>query len=158
MAQRLADYAKSPIPEIPVNQFKVLGGLTFAGVNGQPRELWKTSQILFMPRLGFAYSLTPKTVLRGGYGIFFDALGVTNVHVNQTGFSQSTDIVTSVDNGLTYQSSLSNPFPTGFLAPLGASAGLTTSLGQGISFFDENTTSSYMQRWQFSVQRELTNN
>ena len=47
-----------------------------------------------MPRIGFAYSMTPKTVLRGGYGMFFDALGVANVNVNQTGFTQSTDLVT----------------------------------------------------------------
>ena len=83
---------------MPVSQFR-LGGPTFAGVNGQPRTLWKTDQNLFMPRFGFAYSLTPKTVIRGGYGIFFDALGVTNVHVNQTGFSLSTDLVASTDNG-----------------------------------------------------------
>jgi hypothetical protein len=154
-AQVLANYAKNPIPEVPVSQFRVIGGLTFAGVNGQPRTLWKTDQNLFMPRFGFAYSLTPKTVIRAGYGIFFDALGVTNVHVNQTGFGQSTDVVPSLDNGLTYSANLSNPFPGSFLLPAGAAGGLATNLGQGISFFDENTTSSYMQRWQFAVQREL---
>jgi hypothetical protein len=157
-AQALANYARSPIPEVPVNQFKALGGLTFAGVNGQPRTLWKENQNLFMPRFGFAYSLTPKTVVRGGYGLFFDALGVTNVHVNQTGFSRSTDLVTSVDNGLTYAATLTNPFPRGFLLPAGASGGLATNLGQGISFFNEDTTSSYMQRWQLAVQRELLSN
>jgi hypothetical protein len=157
-AQVLANYARNPIPEVPVSQFKVLGGLTFAGVNGQPEGLWKSNQNLWMPRLGFAYSLTPKTVVRGGYGIFFDALGVTNVHVNQTGFSQTTDMVTSLDNGLTYAADLSNPFPGGFLLPAGASGGLSTNLGQGINFFNENTTSSYMQRWQFAVQRELISN
>src|SRR4051812_3123656 len=72
-AQALANYARSPIPELPVSQFKALGGLTFPGVGGRPRELWKSSQNLIMPRIGFAYSVTPKTVLRGGYGIFFDA-------------------------------------------------------------------------------------
>ena len=157
-AQVLANYAKNPIPEVPVSQFRVMGGLTFAGVNGQPRTLWKTDQNLFMPRFGFAYSVTPKTVVRGGYGIFFDALGVTNVHVNQTGFSQSTDLVPSLDNGLTYSANLSNPFPGGFLLPAGAAGGLATNLGQGINFFDDNTTSSYMQRWQLAVQRELIGN
>jgi hypothetical protein len=154
-AQVLANYARDPITEIPVSQFRVLGGLTFAGVGGQPRSLWNTSQNLFMPRFGFAYSLTPKTVLRGGYGIFYDALGVVNVHVNQTGFSQSTDMVVSVDNGQNYAATLTNPFPGGFLLPAGAGLGLATNLGQNIIFFNENTTSSYMQRWQFAVQREL---
>jgi hypothetical protein len=154
-AQALANYARNPIPEVPVGQFKALGGLTFAGVNGQPRTLWKTDQNLFMPRFGFAYSITPMTVVRGGYGIFFDALGVTNVHVNQTGFSQSTDLVPSLDNGLTYVANLTNPFPGGFLLPTGAASGLSTNLGQGISYFENDTTSSYMQRWQLALQRQL---
>ncbi|HYP06949.1 MAG TPA: TonB-dependent receptor [Bryobacteraceae bacterium] len=157
-AQARANYELKPISEVPVSQFRVRGGLTFAGVNGEPSALWKTNQNLWMPRFGFAYSLTPKTVIRGGYGIFFDALGVTNVHVNQTGFSQSTDLVASQDNGQTYIADLSNPFPGGFILPRGAAGGLSTNLGQNITFFDENTTSSYMQRWQFAVQRELASN
>jgi hypothetical protein len=157
-AQARANYARNPIPEVAVSDFRVPGGLTFAGVNGLPRTLWKTSQNLFMPRFGFAYSLNPKTVVRGGYGLFYDALGVTNVHVNQTGFSQTTDLIASLDNGLTYNANLANPFPGGFLLPAGPNGGLSTNLGQGISFFDENTTSSYMQRWQFALQRELVSN
>ena len=157
-AEVVANYARNPIAQVPVSQFRVKGGLTFAGVNGEPSTLWKTNQNLLMPRFGFAYSLTPETVIRGGYGIFFDALGVTNVHVNQTGFSQSTDLVASLDNGQTYIANLSNPFPGGFIAPAGASRGLATNLGQNISFFDENTTSSYMQRWQLAVQRQLASN
>ncbi len=154
-AQVLANYALKPIDQIPVSQFKVHGGLTFAGVNGQPRTLWKTNQNLLMPRFGFAYSLTPKTVLRGGYGLFYDALGVVNVNPNLTGFNGSTEMIVSADNGLNYSANLSNPFPGGFLRGLGAAGGLSTNLGQGISFVDEDTTSSYMQRWQFAVQRQL---
>src|SRR6185295_14474694 len=154
-AQALAAYARNPIPQVPVSQFKVMGGPTFAGVNGQPRTFWKTDQNLMMPRIGFAYSLTPKTVIRGGYGIFFDALGVVNVNVNQTGFSLSTDLIPTTDNGVTYAMTLANPFPGGFLLPSGASAGLATNLGNSITYFDENSTSSYMQRWQFAVQRQL---
>jgi hypothetical protein len=157
-AQALANYAQNPIPEVPVSQFAVRGGLTFAGVNGEPRTLWTTKQNLFMPRIGFAYSLNPKTVVRGGYGIFYDALGVTNVHVDQTGFTQTTDFVPSLDNGVTYIANFTNPFPGGFLLPAGSANGLATNLGQNVSFFNENLTSSYMQRWQFAVQRELFSN
>src|SRR5204863_9618511 len=67
----------------------------------------------------------------------------------------ATDLVPSLDNGLTYSANFTNPFPGGFLPPPRASGGLATNLGQGITFFDPNTTSSYMQRWQLAVQRQL---
>ena len=34
------NYAANPTVELPPDKFRVLGGLLFAGVNGQPRELW----------------------------------------------------------------------------------------------------------------------
>ena len=154
-AQALANYANNPIPEIPVSQFQAMGGLTFAGVNGQPRTLWDLHKLNFMPRFGFGYSLSPRTIIRGGYGIYFEPIGSTYVDVNQTGFSRSTDLVPSVDNGQTYIANLSNPFPNGLLLPLGASGGLSTNLGQSVSFFDPNLANPYMQRWQLAVQREL---
>jgi len=93
------NYAKSPLREVPVDQFRVRGGLTFAGVNGAPRTLWNTPKTNFMPRIGLAYSMTPRTVLRAGYGLFYEPIGVVNTHVNQTGFYRQTDFVASLDNG-----------------------------------------------------------
>ena len=154
-AQAKANYAKNPIPEIPVNQFQVMGGLLFAGDRGQPRELWRADKNNLAPRVGIAYELTSKTVIRAGYGIFYDVVGIDRQDVNQGGFNQTTNIVASIDNGQTYQASLSNPFPSGLKLPAGASAGLATFLGQGVSFFNEKQLNPYMQRWSFSVQRQL---
>ncbi len=154
-AQAQANYARNPIPQVPADQFRARGGLTFAGVNGAPRTLWNTNKRNFMPRLGFAYNVTPNTVFRGGYGIYFEPIGVVFSHVNQTGFSRSTDLVPSVDNGLNFIASLTNPFPTGLLTPLGAAGGLSTNLGQGVSFFNGNLRNPYAQRWQFALQRGL---
>lgn len=108
-----------------------------------------------MPRVGFAYSVRPSTVLRGGYGIYFEPLGVINMNVIQSGFSSSTAFVPSIDNGQTYIAYLPNPFPNGFTRPAGASAGPSTFLGQGISFFNPGVVNPYMQRWQFAVQQQL---
>ena len=154
----IANYARNPIPEVPVSSFKVKGGLNFAGVGGNSRSLWSATKTNFMPRVGFAYSLTAKTVVRGGYGIFFEPIGVTYLNVNQTGFNRSTSLVASLDNGQTYVANLTNPFPSGLLRPLGAQGGLSTNLGQGISFFPDNLGYPYMQRWQLAVQRELPGN
>ena len=120
--QARANYANNPIPEVPVSQFQARGGLTFADVNGEPRTLWNTSRKNFMPRIGLAYSVTPNTVVRVGYGIYFEPIGVINQHVTQTGFSRSTELVTSVDNGQSYVANLTNPFPNGFLSPMGRPA------------------------------------
>src|SRR5438067_3211891 len=108
-----------------------------------------------MPRLSFAYSITPMTVLRGGYGIYFEPIGVPNQDVIQPGFSQTTTLVPSVDNGLHFIATAANPFPTGILPPSGSAAGLSTNLGQPVSFFDQNIRNPYVQRWQFALQRSL---
>jgi len=150
-----AQYGLNPIPEIPVDRFRVIGGLTFAGVDGQPRRLWNGDKNNFSPRIGFAYTLNDKTVARGGYGIYYVPLGVDRMSVNQTGFSMRTAIVPSTDNGLTFVASLSNPFPQGIQQPAGASGGLMTNVGQGVSFFNTNPKNGYMQRWSFGLQREL---
>ena len=154
-AQAQANYALSPIPQIAPANFRVQGGLTFEGVNGLPRGLWSPQKDDFMPRIGFAYALTPKTVLRGGYGIFYDQLGVTQQSVIQTGFSSTTTFNPTLDNGVTFVANLTNPFPSGLNRPTGASQGLATYLGQGISFFPGNPLTPYIQRYQFGVERQL---
>ena len=61
-----ASYAANPIPQVPADQFRVRGGLTYPGVNGQSNLLWNSNRTNFMPRVSFAYSITPGTVFRGG--------------------------------------------------------------------------------------------
>ena len=55
----------------------------------------------FQPRVGFAYQVNEKTVLRGGWAIYavpalFDISGIY-----QPGFSQATNIVPTLDTGVT---------------------------------------------------------
>jgi len=148
-------YARNPIPEISPDQFRVLGGLTFAGVNGNPREYWKGERNNFMPRFGFAYQLRPKTVIRGGYGIFYNTIGILQSNTITSGFSQTTPIQASLDNGLTYIATTANPFPNGLVQPLKAAGGLRTFLGQEISFWDTHRKNPYAQRFSLGFQQEL---
>ena len=108
-----------------------------------------------MPRFGFAYSANSKTVVRGGYGIFFGQLGLTVRSFNQTGFSSVTNNVPTLDNGVTFISTLANPFPTGLLNPVGAGDGIVTNLGQNISFQNTKLRTPYDQRWSIGIQRSL---
>ena len=151
----LANYSRAPIPEVPVSAFRILGGLTFAGAHGQPRRLWNADKNNFAPRVGLAFQLSRKIVIRAGYGVFYDVLGIDRQDVNQGGFNQTTNLIPSLDNGLTFRATLANPFPDGLQVPLGAAAGLRTYLGRGISFFNERPLNPYMQRWSFSIQREF---
>ncbi len=142
-------------PEVPAAQFNARGGLTFAGVNGQPRELYEVPKRNFMPRFGFAYKLNEKTVVRGGFGVFFGFLGQRRGDIVQSGFSTNTPLNVTTNNGLTFIETLSNPFQTGLRAIPGASQGIQTFIGQSITFFNPKPLSPYMQRWQLGFQREL---
>ena len=147
-----AAYAKSPIAQIPKTAFPVAGGVTFAGVAGQPRTLWDSDRQNFAPRLGVAWLVRPKTVLRASFGVFYD---VARQNAIQTGFSKSTTLVASTNSGQTYVDSLDNPFPGGISLPTGSSLGDMTNVGQSISVFPARLRNPYTERWEAAVQREL---
>lgn len=154
-AAAIANYARAPIPELPVNQFRVNGGLTFAAVGSNPRNYWSPRYSNFQPRIGLAYQLDSKTVARAGYGIFTGPIGVYYTNTIQTGFSQTTPVQATLDNGLTYVASTANPFPNGLLAPTGSSLGLSTNLGQALQVYDPTRKNPYAQRWSLGFQRQL---
>lgn len=152
-AQASANYAGNPIPQLPVDQFRVLGGLMFTGPGA--RGMWEGQTANFLPRLGVAYQITHNTVLRAGYGIFFDTIGINRSLAIQTGFTATTPIVPSLDDGQHFIATTANPLPNGLLAPAGASAGLTTNLGQSLSVYPIQRKQPYAQRWSFGAQRLL---
>jgi len=129
--------------------------MNFAGVNGLPSGVWNRDANNLMPRIGLAYSLNNKTVIRAGYGLFYTFMGVRRGDVIQSGFSFTTQVTATQDSGLHFIADIKNPFPTGAIEPPGSSLGPNTFVGQGISFFEPNVKTPYGQRWQFSVQREL---
>lgn len=154
-ARAIANYARNPLPELPVSQFKVNGGLLFAGVGGLPRQLWTSDKNNFSPRVGLSWNVRKNTVIRAGYGLFFVPLGADRQSVNQSGYSLRTSLVPSTDNGQTYIASLSNPFPNGWPNAPGSSQGLATDVGRGISYFRHNAVNGYMQRYSFGIQQQL---
>jgi len=162
-----AAYARAPVPELGAANFSVLGGSVYPGLNGASRRL-QMNELMFLPRLGVAYQLNPKTVLRGGFGIYFDTLNAQNVGIDQSGFSRATVSPITNDFGQTWLSGnpgagvspLTNPFPvradgTRFDAPVAAGQGLLARSGIGWSFFPQSVPRARQQRWRFDVQRQL---
>ena len=153
-----ANYARNPIPEVPVSQFAVRGGLLYPDTGG-PRAAWDINLANIMPRAGFAWLVTPRTSVRGGYGTFYDVLGTNRMTVNQVGFSRDTTLTPSLDNGQTFIATLANPFPNGLLEPVGSGLGLMTNVGQGVNFpYNGDVKNPINHRWSLGFQRELPAN
>ncbi len=159
-AMAKAAYAAKPDVALPVEQLRVRGGLLFAGVNGVPRALWNRMWRNFAPRFGFAYQISPKTVVRGGFGIYPIALGQsTYSFMVQPGFSSATDLIPTLDNGLTFIATLANPFPNGIMAPVGNKAGAATFIGRSLTSYnapyDAVARTPYSMNWNLNLQRML---
>jgi len=148
---------KYPYPDAPS---VLTGQLLFAGYNGAPSRIYNSDLTTIAPRVGIAYRLNNKTVLRTGAGLFYNT--PTNTQLTN-GFSQSTSYVNSLD-GLTPAAcssgsclsgaySLTNPFPTGIATPAGP--GAATYTGNGISFEPETNRTPHTWQYSFGIQREL---
>jgi hypothetical protein len=150
-----ANYARSPIAEVPADRFAVRGGLLYPDTGG-PKKAWERNLGNVMPRAGFAWLATPATSVRGGYGLFYDVLGTNRITVNQVGYSRDTTLTPSLDNGQTFVATLANPFPSGLLDPVGSALGLMTSVGQGVSFpYVGDAKNPRNHRWSLGLQQEM---
>jgi TonB dependent receptor len=154
-----AAYAASPIPQIAPSAFNARGGLQFA--SDENPGFWNADRNNVQPRVGFAYKLNDATVLRGGLGVYTVPFVIAGDF--QPGFSQTTTLVPSNNLGLTFNATLANPFPSGVLAPAGASRGADTFLGldlnnaSGERFVPLDFRNAQNTRYLISVQRELPN-
>jgi hypothetical protein len=112
------------------------------------------------PRLGFAFKINDKTVLRGGGGVFYAPMsggGLNNVTYAMGDLSE-TPFIASLDNGVTPTpgTNLSNPFPGGIVQPAGRYIGALTSYGQqSIPVRLRNTRQPFIGQWNLNLQREL---
>jgi len=135
------------------------GGLMYAGVDGNPTTQSDPSSVKLGPRAGFVYSINDKTVLRGGWGLFWAPHQYPGPGENTfatRGYTAVTTYVSSNDGGLTPSSSrLSNPYPNGVAQPVGNSLGALTGVGGSIHFNDQFAKSPYMQQWSIDIQHEL---
>jgi hypothetical protein len=134
---------------------QLLGGLVFAGANGAPNVQGHQPAIKPAPRAGVVYSIDEKTVVRGGWGLYFSpwnypAGGTTSW--GQVGYSATT-LVPQPTGVPTV--TMSNPFPNGLVQPSGNSLGLLTGTGGDIFFIDPNKGAPRVQQFSADLQHEL---
>ncbi|MBI4876182.1 MAG: TonB-dependent receptor, partial [Acidobacteria bacterium] len=161
-----AAYARSPIPELAASSFTVRGGSLYPGQNGAGRRL-QAAESMWLPRIGAAYQIDSRTVVRAGYGIYYDTLNAQNQGPDQSGFSRATTNPITNDFGVTWLSGnpgrgispLTDPFPerngARFEVPVGPALGLLAKTGSGWTFQDYRVPRARQQRWRVDVQRQI---
>jgi hypothetical protein len=75
---------------------QVLGVVLPSSIDGQPRNAYNTDWSNIAPRIGFAFAVNPKTVIRGGWGYFYGG-GLEGG--SPIGYQQQTNYLASTDGG-----------------------------------------------------------
>jgi hypothetical protein len=124
-----------------------VGTAPFTGdsvLDGRPLQLG--------PRLGLAYTVTPKTVIRAGGGIFYSFKTVTSGNSLAKNAPFSGTLVTTNDAN-NFASAL--PISAGFPA---ARPDLWPYQGTGFYYWPQDSKTSTMYEWNVNIQRELASN
>jgi hypothetical protein len=166
-ANKTAYDAANPKYRYPDPPAVLPGQWLFLGVGGRSQRFYDTDWTNLAPRLGVAYRITGKTVLRTGAGVFYKSPTGTQ---GANGFSQTTNYTSSLDGGITPSAcanggcaggpptgpySLVNPFPQGLAAPLKSTGGPMTAVGNGVTFESPHYKIPRTYQYSFGFQREL---
>lgn len=134
------------------------GAILFAGVSGNRRGATTADLNNVQPRIGAAYQIAPKLVARGGYGLYYTNFQA-NAMMQTLGFSNTTDMVATLDGGRTpIPNLLSNPYPGGVQLPPGSSLGALTYVGRNFTQYNQNYKLPHVHQFSFGFQYLATRN
>ena len=125
-------------PEVPVNR-------------NAPRQLVPQDRNNFAPRVGFAYQLNSKTVIRSGYGIFYSSyeagpLSIPNPGNNPPFYAQANFPAVNFATPNPQVNKLSRGLPLD---------ALSNPAAPSLFALDPGFRDPYVQHWNFGIQRDL---
>jgi len=141
---------------------ELVGTTLFVNQGGLGRSV-PTDRNNIAPRLGFAWSINPYTVLRGGAGIYYGLSPATNFQYPGTAFSTSDPVLFTTDNYQTQFATLENPFPLGISSPQGTAYGklavwgydnsnnLGTQQAQNANIYQWNVGIQHLFPWEVTI-------
>jgi hypothetical protein len=150
-----ADSGKSVpivVPGLVNRTGNLLGTTAFAGPGHRNLPVDRNN---WAPRMGFAYSVDSKTVIRGGAGIYYGLNVATNFQFTGTAFGNSDTILFTKDNFQSQFATLENPFPAGFAGPQGQKYGALAlwGLGNNNSLDTTPARNAEIYQWNLGIQR-----
>ena len=119
------------------------GSIVPVGTAGIPRGGYSADRNNFAPRVGFAYSARGNTILRGGYGFYYDQSALApgeGLYFNPPYFDFRLYVASAQ-----FPLLLHDPFPANYPYPSPPSA----------TAFQRNMRTPYMQHWNFNIQQGL---
>ena len=121
------------------------------GTTSFTRAGYRSDKNNFMPRFGFAYKLSDKTVVRSGYGIFYaymEPYGDAQYLIGNPPNAYGVDLRAGAND------------PAVFLkdGPGAGSLELENATGLTFSSYNREPELSYAQQWNFNIQHELGDN
>jgi hypothetical protein len=153
-------------PGMPAT-LSVVGGPIYANDAGQSGAAYR-GRAMWMPRASASYLLGDRTVLKGGYGLYYDTLNAADYVAAQAGYSVTTTSTISDDLGRTFKwatpatgAGSFDPFPvradgTRWDPVVGDALGVNSILGGTLATENALREHSRQQRWRVSIQRELS--
>lgn len=107
------------------------------------------------PRVGFAYQVNDRTVVRGGAGVYYGMNVATNYQYPGTAFSSTPAVFFTKDNYVTRYATLENPFPAGIQDPQGTKYGKLAEWGlsNGNNLDLEKARNAEVYQWNIGLQQ-----
>ena len=132
---------------------ELMGTTLFVNQGGLGRSV-PTDRNNIAPRVGFAWSIDSRTVIRGGAGVYYGLNPATNFQYPGAAFFSTDSVFFTTDNYQTRTATLENPFPGGLGLPQGQKYGKLAQwgYGNGNNLGTEEARNADIYQWNLGVQ------